>query len=257
MEWIKLILICISSYIIATFIHELGHVLIGLYHGWKLYLLVVGPIGFKGKPDGGIKIYFEKNVKFWGGVGGTLPQIEDKKNINIWANILLAGPFASLILGLISLPLGIYFNKMFFMILGAMGIGMGLATALPFPIKTGIGGYIDGYRWKRLKNRSTNAAYMEEVALFRFSEFEQLNKNFQDFDPVHIKILKHSKDSVIQLHGFYAEYKYFRSIGDDRNMRFVEEEMNKLEREIPKFLFDAIKSELNELTTAANKMYKT
>ena len=41
------ILMSIASYIISGFIHELGHVIVGLANGWKFYMLVIGPLGFR------------------------------------------------------------------------------------------------------------------------------------------------------------------------------------------------------------------
>lgn len=253
MEWIYLLLIILSGYFIAAYIHELGHVIVGLLFGWKLYLIVVGPLGIKREKNGGLKIYFEKNVKFWGGVGGTLPFDESEKNIDIWAKVLLAGPVASIGFGLLSIPVGIFYNSMFFGILGAMSTGMGIASALPFPLKTGIG-YIDGYRWKRLKSKTKNEGYWEEVALFRLFEFEQFNKSFQNFDSKYIESLKRSEYSIIHLYGLYAEYKYYLSIGDYINLKTVEVELENVRSKTPKFIFDDFKSKLNESTTAANNM---
>jgi len=256
MEWINLLLIIISGYIIGAFVHELGHVFIGLINGWKLTFLVVGPLGIRRDEHGDIKIYFEKNVMLWGGVAGTLPTNEKENNIDIWKNILIAGPIASIILGLISIPLGLYLNNMFWGILGAMAIGMGIASVLPFPIKTGIG-YIDGYRWKRLKNKSDNVGYMEEVALFRFVEYEHFNKSFQNFDSDYIRFLKQSKYPIIQLYGLYAEYKYYLSIEDHINLKTVEDEMENIKSKTPKFIYDSFKSNLHKLKTAANNTYNS
>lgn len=164
MEVVIFILIAILCYIISGIIHELGHIIVGLANGWKFFLLVIGPLGIKTDEEGKLKFYFEKRIALWGGVGATLPKDAKVDNIKIWSNILLGGPFASIVMGVIFLPLGIITKNIVLLLLGAMPLGMGIMCALPLPIKTGIT-YSDGGRWSRLRKGGQESD--EEIALFR------------------------------------------------------------------------------------------
>lgn len=44
MEILLFIVGAIVCYLVSTMIHEMGHVVCGLLHHWKLYMLVVGPL---------------------------------------------------------------------------------------------------------------------------------------------------------------------------------------------------------------------
>jgi hypothetical protein len=110
------ILLAIVSYWVSAVIHELGHVVVGLTHKWKLFMLVVGPIGVKRKGEK-LSLYFEKNLVLWGGVGGTLPTNESEDNIKIWSTILLGGPIASIITGIMFLLLCVFNSHMLFEVL--------------------------------------------------------------------------------------------------------------------------------------------
>ena len=70
----------IPCYIIAGGIHELGHVILGVFQQFRFYLFVVGPFGIKKDEAGKVKLYFEKNVSLWGGVSATLPSDLDSNN---------------------------------------------------------------------------------------------------------------------------------------------------------------------------------
>ena len=46
MKIITILVSIILGYLVSTLIHELGHVVCGLLHHWKLFVLVVGPVKF-------------------------------------------------------------------------------------------------------------------------------------------------------------------------------------------------------------------
>lgn len=43
MEYIILIISIFICYLLATAIHELGHIICGLLNHWKLFMLAIGP----------------------------------------------------------------------------------------------------------------------------------------------------------------------------------------------------------------------
>ena len=80
--------------------HELGHLIAGIIQGFRFELFVVGPLGIK-REKGKIKIYLNKNIQYYGGVAATLPIDASPENGKKFANLLLAGPIASILLSII------------------------------------------------------------------------------------------------------------------------------------------------------------
>jgi len=225
MEVAIYILIAILCYLISGLVHELGHVIVGLANGWKFYLLVIGPLGIKTDDKGKIKVYFEKQMVMWGGVGGTLPQNTNVDNIKIWSNVLLGGPLASIVMGVVFLPLGIITKNIVLLLLGAMPLGMGIMCALPLPIKTGIL-FTDGGRWSRLHKGGQEAD--EEIALFKLTENEFIGGDFLNNDLKSIESLIKSKEMNIQYYGYYYEYHYYKSRNNEENMELAVRNMEKI-----------------------------
>jgi len=225
MEVAIYILIAILCYLISGLVHELGHVIVGLANGWKFYLLVIGPLGIKTDDKGKIKVYFEKQMVMWGGVGGTLPQNTNVDNIKIWSNVLLGGPLASIVMGVVFLPLGIITKNIVLLLLGAMPLGMGIMCALPLPIKTGIL-FTDGGRWSRLHKGGQEAD--EEIALFKLTENEFIGGDFLNNDLKSIESLIKSKEMNIQYYGYYYEYHYHKSRNNEENMELAVRNMEKI-----------------------------
>lgn len=150
MEIIILFVSVIVCYLVSAMIHEMGHVVCGLFHHWKLYMLVVGPIKFyRESMDSKLKIGIEKNPILWAGVGGTLPQKESDENVKVWGKILLAGPLTSILFGILMLPVVIIIKNVIVLMLCLMPIAMGVMCIIPMKMKTGIL-YNDGTRYKRL-----------------------------------------------------------------------------------------------------------
>ena len=105
MELIQLVICCIICYFVSALVHELGHVVCGLLHHRKLFLLVVGPLKlYRESVDSKIKIGIEKNPLLWCGVGGTFPTKQSEENLNTWSQILLAGPLSSIVFGIVMIP---------------------------------------------------------------------------------------------------------------------------------------------------------
>jgi hypothetical protein len=191
----------------------------------------VGLIGLKRLDSGHIRPYLEKNPLFWGGVGATLPCDSDTATTNVWATVLLCGPLTSLILGAISLPLGIALNIDFLWILGAEAVGMGVVCLLP--MSTGIL-YTDGKRFRRLKGNGQEKA--EEIALFKSVMQKIIGEDRFTLNQDDIEALKTAKLPAIQYYGQYYAYLFFKSNDNTDGMNRSVEAMKNIAAKVPKII---------------------
>lgn len=168
-------------------IHELGHLIAGLLQGFRFELFVVGPLGIK-REDDKIKVYFNKNLGFYGGVAATLPVDDNPNNINKYANLILAGPIASLLLAIICFSFVYFFNfteEKLLVIAGAASIGIFFATTIPS--KTGAF-FTDRKRYQRLlsnsKDRKVEMALLRILGIYSRDNNSYKNVNINDIDLV-------------------------------------------------------------------------
>jgi Peptidase family M50. len=238
MEILLIFLIAILCYWISGIVHELGHVLTGLANGWKFHLLVVGPLGIKTNGQGKIKLYFEKHIAMWGGAGATIPDVSKPDNTKAWSKILLGGPLASMLMGVIFLPPGIITKNITLLLLGAMPLGMGIMCILPLPIKTGIT-YSDGWRWNRLHKGGQEAD--EEIALFKLMENEIAGENFSKIDYKHIESLLKSNETSLQYYGYYYKFKYYKSRNNEEEMKLAITQMEELKTRVSPIIVNGCK----------------
>jgi hypothetical protein len=220
MEILLFLIIAILAYFISAVLHELGHIFAGLIYGFKFYMLVVGPIGLKRDTDGKLKLYFEKNVSLWAGVGGTVPANTDshEKNLDIFSKILLAGPIFSIICGIILLSVSIWQENLFFCLLGAMPLGMGIACLIP--MRAGAF-YSDGGRWKRIHNLKTRDI---EMAIFKISTDAGIEDDGSEINKDDVSVLINSDDAITQYLGRYFLCCYYRDT--NQTDMFEEEKVN-------------------------------
>jgi len=222
----------IAAYLISTLVHELGHVICGLCHGWKLYMLVVGPMKiYRKKLDSPIRIGIEKNPILWFGVGGTLPPSKSEENIRTWAKILLAGPVASIILGIVAGIGLIFWRNIFMLLLCFTPIAMGVMCAVPMKIKTGIL-YNDGTRYKRLTRGGQEG--LEEKALFQLVEISVFGGDAPVYPNDLLAPLIASKDIELNYYGFY--YSYVNALRDHNaeEMKIQLDHMESIRDKVPK-----------------------
>lgn len=238
MKILIFIIIAILCYWVSGIIHELGHIVVGLVNGWKFYMLTVGPFGLKADKNGKIKVYFEKHIMSWGGVGSTLPQNKNADNVSIWSKVLLGGPISSIIMGCIFLPLGFAYKNIALLLLGAMPLGMGIVCALPLPLKTGIT-YTDGARWSRLHKGGQDKA--EEIALFKMVEHNLFGSNYSEIRYSDFEPLLFAKLDTIKYYGNYYAYRYYQARQDDENMKKAFECMNELKKNVPRLVVEDCK----------------
>ena len=134
---------------LVLMIHELGHIVAGLVQGFRFELFVVGVLGVK-REEGRVVTYLNKNMGYYGGIASTLPTSSSPENLKKFANMVLAGPIASLLFAVVCFVASQYVGKPFGLLLytgGITSIGIFLATTIP--TKTGMF-FTDRKRYQRL-----------------------------------------------------------------------------------------------------------
>ena len=227
-----IVFLSIFCFFASGIIHELGHVITGLLHGWEFYIFIVGPIGIK-KNENRLQLYFEKDVSLWGGAGGTFPSDEKADNMKILSRVLLAGPIASITAGFIFLLLGFIHFNMIFLLLGAITTAMGIGCLLP--LKTGIM-YSDGKRWSRLHGEGQGKD--EEIALYKMMIRSLFKKDaspleYDDFAP-----LLNAELPAIQYYGYYYLYEWYSIRNDEENKQKTLEKLHQMKKNVPKIIVE-------------------
>jgi len=243
MELVKFIVIALACYFISAFIHEMGHVFCGLMNGWKLFLLVVGPIKlYRETMDSNIKIGIEKNVTFWGGVGGTLPTKQSEENLKVWSRILLAGPLTSVIFGILMIPVFIITKSIAALLLCLMPFAMGAMCIIPMKMKTGLL-YNDGTRYKRLHSGGQEEA--EERSIFQLIELTVCEGEDVMYPQTLIEPLLNSGDYDFKYYGYYYSYRNALQEGKEEEARLQLENMQKIRNNVSKIIAEDCKTELD------------
>ncbi len=198
------LLLFISSYFICGIIHELGHIIGGQLQGFKFFFLVVGPLGLRRNGHDRVVVYLEKNPAFWGGVGGTFPPDEDKDSFQKFGRVLLSGPLASLVFGLLLLPAALLTDFLFFELLSAMAVGMGIATLIP--VKMGAF-YSDGGRWLRMRRAQTRKV---ELATWQIILKAGIHEDYANINEEDAFVLINDKDLETRYMGHYFLYYHYK-----------------------------------------------
>jgi hypothetical protein len=215
-------------FIISSLVHEMGHILTGLLQGFKFHVLVAGPLGLKRDQNDRIVLYLEKDASLWGGLGATIPTTEHEDNYKKFGRILLGGPVASIIFGAIWLPLGIIQENVFFLLLGAMPMSMGIVSLIP--MRNGAF-YTDGGRWLRMyKNEKTKAV---EVAVWNLTQQAIIQGSFEKANRNAIMILINDEDIRTKYIGHYYAFCHYRDTKDVQNMEQEKAELEKLKGKVP------------------------
>ncbi|WP_378183554.1 M50 family metallopeptidase [Aquimarina sp. SS2-1] len=162
-------------------IHELGHLITGLFQGFKFQLFVIGPLGIK-REDDKTKLYLNKNLGYYGGIAATIPSADHPDNAQKFANVILAGPITSLFLAIILISIGYFFEKPLQSLLYTSGlISIGIFFATTIPSKSGMF-FSDRKRYQRLTKPGKDQDV--ELALLRIlgnyskdNSYENVRKN--------------------------------------------------------------------------------
>lgn len=208
----------ITAPFIAIIVHELGHLLAGIFQGFKIELFVVGFLGIK-REDNKIKVYLNTNFQYFGGVAATSPnQILEDEDLKLkYKYILISGPIMSLLLAAISFLVFYFCNSIFnpfFALLAITSFGIFLATTLPE--KTGIF-FTDRKRYQRLSDKGKIGQI--ELAFLQIVNQSLLEGNYKNLNLENMGKLKQDEDKIIQFWGYYFEFQYLK---DNNNQEQAE-----------------------------------
>jgi len=231
---LQLLGLAIISYLLSTAVHEWGHVIAGLAQRWKLVLICVGPLKlYRNTPNDKVRFGIEKNPLYWCGIGGTLPAKKEDVKIEKYSKILLGGPLASIILGIVSGLTLIWYRPLFLVFLAPVSIGMGIACLIP-GVKTGIL-YNDGTRYMRIRRGGSTRE--EEQALLEATVLKTYDED-ASYSEAGIKAMTASKDDEFKYLGHYYAYLNARSREDNEGMAKELDYMENLKHNIPKSIID-------------------
>lgn len=228
-EKLAVILMAIPSYFIVVTIHELGHILTGLFHGFKFCIFVIGPIGLKRNEQDKVIFYLEKNPALWGGLGGVLPKVEDSGNVKAFSRVLIAGPLFTLVFGGVSLYLFFLMDRPFLLLLGAMSVAISIATLIPS--RSGAF-YSDGGRWLRIV-RNTKARVVE-AALFNLVQSAVVHQSYAHINIADTQTLIDYDDHREQYIGHLYAMNFYKDHGYNEKEEQHRLELKNLEPKVPK-----------------------
>lgn len=149
---------------LAIALHELGHLLAGLFQDFRLALYTAGFLGIRGT-EKGIKLFFNSDFNSLGGLAATFPeQLSSGPDLRRkFARIIAAGPLASLVAGVSGIAGGWLLMQLahkpasltesigmiLLFVTGFMSALLFLVTSLPLPTR---GFMTDGARFLSLLN---------------------------------------------------------------------------------------------------------
>ena len=208
-------------------VHESGHLLFGMINGFKFHMLVIGPIGVR-RVDGKIKVYYESNKSYWGGISLTLPTNDDDNNIDIFTKILIAGPLFSFIVGMSIIITSIIFKSFIVAILGITVLSFFVSTILPSETQMF---YTDGMRYRILKKKDIYS--FEEYAILRITFNIVVHNSYLYVNLSDINTLKKSDKTKNRYLGTCYEYLMCKDKGDDGAAQIAFNELKELEKYVP------------------------
>lgn len=208
----------------AIMLHELGHLLAGIFQGFRLELFVVGFLGIR-RIENKIKVYFNTNYQYFGGVAATAPtkMLPDKDLIEKYKIILISGPLVSLFFGVIPFLFLFYSNSIlnpFWGLLSVTSFGVFLATTIPN--KTGIF-FTDRKRYQRLNDSGETGKI--ELAFLQLVNQSILENHCKNLSQQNIQLLKTDLDKIIQFWGFYFEYQQHKDNNNKSEAETVKENL--------------------------------
>lgn len=224
----------------AILIHELGHLLTGLALGQKLKLFVVAFFGVKDE-DGKIKVFFNKNLSYFGGVAATAPKTENDINPKSFSKILIAGPIVSFVYFVVCLFVFFQFDtylNSFFALSALTSFGLFLATTLPE--KSGIM-FTDRKRFQRLNTKGITQD--AEIAMYELISKSIIDNSFKNIDIQKTAILDKDNDSTTKFWAEYLRFMYFKENGLTEQENETLQKLTSFKTEIPKSIWNTLRIE--------------
>ena len=194
----------------ALIIHELGHLLTGLALGQQLKLFVVAFLGLRDE-DGKTKIFFNKNISYFGGIAATAPKTQNDINPNTFSKILIAGPIFSFLYCIICLIIFFQFDSYFnsFFALSAL-TSFGLFLATTFPEKSGIM-FTDRKRFQRLNTKGITQD--AEIAMYDLISKSIIDNSFKNIDIERTAIFEKDTDITTKFWAAYLKFMFYKENG--------------------------------------------
>jgi hypothetical protein len=224
----------------ALTIHELGHLVTGLAFGQKLKLFVVAFFGLRDE-DGKTKIFFNKNLSFFGGIAATAPKTEKDINPNTFSKILIAGPIFSFLYFFICIivffQFDSYFNS-FFALSGLTSFGLFLATTLPE--KSGIM-FTDRKRFQRLNSKGVTQD--AEIAMYELLSKSIIDNSFKNIDIEKTALLDKDSDLTTKFWSAYLKFMFYKENGMTEKESEAFKQLLIFKNDFPKSIWKTLKIE--------------
>jgi hypothetical protein len=230
-------------------IHELGHVIMGLLQGFRFELLVVGLLGIK-REEEKIKIYLNKNFGYYGGLGLTVPKDDSSDNLRKFANVILAGPIASIVFAVICFFVVNYLANPYGVIVFAAGLAsFGIFLATTIPSRSGMF-YTDRKRYQRLIKAGKDQEV--ELAMLTILGSYVKNQSYKEIKKEVFDVLITDNDSFVKHYGLFNlicwQIEHEGAIEDK-----VKEEYNEISKKLNK---NMVKSYNDEIQKYSDKIQK-
>lgn len=224
----------------ALTIHELGHLLTGLALGQKLKLFVVAFFGLRDE-DGKTKIFFNKNISYFGGVAATAPKTENDINPNTFSKILIAGPIFSFLYFIICLIVFFQFDSYFnsFFALSAL-TSFGLFFATTIPEKSGIM-FTDRKRFQRLNSKDETQE--AEIALYELISKSIIDDSFKHIDIEKTAILEKDNDLTTKFWAAYLKFMFYKENGLTEKESEALQQLLIFKNDLPQSIWKTLKIE--------------
>lgn len=155
-----------SAIMTAVLVHELGHLAIGWLKGLKPEEMRVGPLKLTFQ-KGSVRLRANESWMFFGGVVRfSPPECRVPELTKKYALTFLAGPVASLALGLALFNFIIFFEpNLFFEMVALISLALGVTTIIPFSIPGGL--QSDGYNFSVLTKGEQKAVILMATVLLQ------------------------------------------------------------------------------------------
>lgn len=215
---LKLILFFVAIWA-ALAAHELGHLLTGLFQGFKFHLYVAGFLGVRRNPlDDQIEWYFNRDPNLFGGVAATLPTQKSPNLVKKLAAVVAAGPLTSiggaLFVGIPAFWLTMNLTAaesnaalrsllVFSLIFALTSFFLFLATTIPG--RTGAF-FTDRARFFRLIGGGKTAAI--EQAVLEVLAHSYSNQPYSTIDPTQIELIQSDESDLMKAFALSLNYYY-------------------------------------------------
>lgn len=170
-----IMLLAFAGIFLAIAFHEWGHVLGGKMAGFRFYLFIVGPIRIS-KPASRLEFSLNKDLSLYGGIAACIPQEQSRDIRGGMMRMVLGGPVASVILGVVMLGTAFFLRAplqtlepwgswliFLYAVTGAISFMLALVTGIPM---SGNGFFSDGARVRMLlRNDAVAERYAASSAL--------------------------------------------------------------------------------------------